>query len=128
MGKKNIASASAANFAQLIELPGAACDPIVNPRWRGRYPANIIPLWRLRIMRRARLIQEAEEHAARLRIGVLVKIGHRDSENFGRVCRIVGSGEEIGTWVVEALGGKLLVEGGDDYPRAIVCASWLEPQ
>jgi hypothetical protein len=34
--------------AAVIQHPRAAAAPISNPRWRGRYPAHVVWLWRVR--------------------------------------------------------------------------------
>ncbi len=127
MAKAKAAAAPVVHLAQVIELPTAANDPVVNRRLRGRYPSNVIPMWKLRSMRNSRLFREAQTLAARFRPGMMVKISHRESKNFGRICRLVRTGEE-GWWVVEALGGKLLTQCGEFHTSSSILAEWLEPQ
>lgn len=50
-------------MADIIRLPSAAAEPVVNVRRRGAYPKKIKPLWRQRLVR-ARRERDASAAAA----------------------------------------------------------------
>ncbi len=60
--------------ATVIEHPAAAAAPVMNPRWRGRYPAHVVLLWRVReaveLQRRAVEAQLARQRLVAIEIQV----------------------------------------------------------
>lgn len=108
-------------------LPTAATEPVMNPKRRGRYPRNIVPLWKIRNMRLARAYDAACEHAASLHPGLIVKVCDRDLQNFGRLCRTLYE-DGRGYWVVEALAGELILPNDKRSNMARFHFQSIEPQ
>lgn len=66
--------------AMVILLPGAAASPVVQPERRGRYPAGVVPRYKLDRARRRRqehpaYVQRVSERVARARLAVLECLG-----------------------------------------------------
>lgn len=119
--------AEAKHTASVTMLPTAAAEPVINPKRRGRFPRNVVPLWKIRNERSYRKYEAACEHAARLHPGLIVKICNRDSQNFGRLCRALYE-EGRGTWVVEALAGELVVGNDQRSSKTTIHFQSIEPQ
>lgn len=81
--------------SSVATLPTAAAEPIVQPQRRGRYPRNVIPLWRGRVIQeRAQQRQRELDQATQTRAEVAMVMQQWDRHiaelqaraRRGRVC------------------------------------------
>lgn len=117
----------ATRTCSVTTLPTAAAAPVINSKRRGRYPANIVPIWKMRNRRSSQNYLADQAHAATIYPGLIVKVCHRASANFGRLCRVLHE-DSGGYWKVEALGGELRLEDGRSSSDARIHVLWIEPQ